>query len=147
MQKIGIKRVYEPAEPSDGYRVLVDKLWPRGMNKERLHYDLWAKELAPSAPLRAWFHAAPENAGTLFANGISKSSNVRPPCRSSPKKRAARKSLRSSTLRGTQRPTTHGSCGTISRIFPTDAAALRTGHNSGIGPNQPAVTSSRDGIG
>ena len=56
MQKIGIKRVYEPAEPSDGYRVLVDKLWPRGMSKERLHYDLWAKELAPSAPLRAWFH-------------------------------------------------------------------------------------------
>ena len=66
MQKIGIKRVYEPAEPSDGYRVLVDKLWPRGMSKERLHYDLWAKELAPSAPLRAWFHAAPEKRWDAF---------------------------------------------------------------------------------
>ena len=57
MTRIAIKRVYEPATDTDGLRVLVDKLWPRGIRKEALHYDLWAKEIAPSAPLRRWFHA------------------------------------------------------------------------------------------
>ena len=66
MQKFGSKRGYEPGEPSDGYRVLVDNRWPRGMSQERLHYDLWAKDLAPSAPLRAWFHAAPEKRWDAF---------------------------------------------------------------------------------
>ena len=58
--RIAIKRVYEPATDTDGLRVLVDKLWPRGIRKEALHYDLWAKEIAPSAPLRRWFHADPQ---------------------------------------------------------------------------------------
>ena len=57
MTRIAIKRVYEPAEASDGLRVLIDRLWPRGMRKEALPYDLWAKQLAPSPPLRNWFHA------------------------------------------------------------------------------------------
>lgn len=56
MTQIKIKRVYEPEERSDGYRVLVDKLWPRGIKKEDLHYDLWAKDATPSTPLREWFH-------------------------------------------------------------------------------------------
>lgn len=56
MTKVQIKRVYDPEESSDGYRVLVDKLWPRGMKKENLHYDLWAKDMAPSTELREWFH-------------------------------------------------------------------------------------------
>ena len=60
MTRIRIKRVYEPEAPEDGYRVLVDKLWPRGIRKEALRYDLWAKELAPPPGLRTWFHAAPE---------------------------------------------------------------------------------------
>ena len=60
MTRIRIKRVYEPEAPEDGYRVLVDKLWPRGIRKEALRYDLWAKEIAPSAPLRRWFHADPQ---------------------------------------------------------------------------------------
>ena len=60
MTRIAIKRVYEPATDTDGLRVLVDKLWPRGIRKEALHYDLWAKEIAPSAPLRRWFHADPQ---------------------------------------------------------------------------------------
>lgn len=59
MTRIRIKRVYEPAAPGDGYRVLVDKLWPRGIRKEALHYDLWAKEITPAPELRAWFHADP----------------------------------------------------------------------------------------
>jgi len=53
---LNIKRVYEPAEKSDGYRVLVDKLWPRGIKKENLPFDLWMKEAAPSPALRKWYH-------------------------------------------------------------------------------------------
>ncbi|WP_049621334.1 DUF488 domain-containing protein [Frateuria defendens] len=50
-----IKRAYEPASPEDGYRVLVDRLWPRGLKKETAAIDQWAKELAPSRALRQWF--------------------------------------------------------------------------------------------
>lgn len=57
---ISIKRVYLPAEDSDGYRVLVDRLWPRGIKKEDARIDLWAKVLAPSAELRKWFNHIPE---------------------------------------------------------------------------------------
>ena len=57
---ISIKRVYLPAEDSDGYRVLVDRLWPRGIKKEDARIDLWAKALAPSAELRKWFNHIPE---------------------------------------------------------------------------------------
>lgn len=56
MTQINIKRVYDGYESSDGYRVLVDKLWPRGEKKDEVHYDYWAKELAPSDSLREWFH-------------------------------------------------------------------------------------------
>lgn len=60
MTQIKIKRVYLPPEPSDGFRVLVDKLWPRGIRKENLPYDLWAKDVPPSTPLRQWFHVDPD---------------------------------------------------------------------------------------
>jgi uncharacterized protein YeaO (DUF488 family) len=52
---IAIKRVYEPAAKADGYRVLIDRLWPRGLKKEDVPLDRWAKELAPSTALRQWF--------------------------------------------------------------------------------------------
>jgi len=55
MAGIQTKRVYEPAEQHDGRRVLVDRVWPRGMTKERAHADLWLKEVAPSTALRKWF--------------------------------------------------------------------------------------------
>ena len=51
-----MKRVYEPPEPSDGYRVLVDRLWPRGIRKERAELGEWAKEVAPSPALRTEWH-------------------------------------------------------------------------------------------
>ena len=51
-----IKRVYEPAARGDGFRVLVDRLWPRGLSKERAAVDLWAKDVAPSDALRKAFH-------------------------------------------------------------------------------------------
>ena len=49
-----VKRVYDEPEPGEGYRVLVDRLWPRGLSRDRAHVDLWARELAPSAELRRW---------------------------------------------------------------------------------------------
>lgn len=57
MTQIEIKRVYETPSEKDGYRVLVDRLWPRGMKHETLKCDYWAKELTPSNDLRKWFHA------------------------------------------------------------------------------------------
>jgi uncharacterized protein YeaO (DUF488 family) len=56
---IRLKRAYEPAASSDGYRVLVDRLWPRGVSKKKAKLDEWAKELAPSAALREWFGHEP----------------------------------------------------------------------------------------
>lgn len=50
-----IKRIYEPPHTSDGFRVLVDRLWPRGLSKSKAHVDLWMKEIAPSQALRKWF--------------------------------------------------------------------------------------------
>ena len=50
-----LKRIYDVAEPSDGYRVLVDRIWPRGVSKEKAGIDLWMKEVAPSDQLRKWF--------------------------------------------------------------------------------------------
>jgi uncharacterized protein YeaO (DUF488 family) len=55
MATIQIKRAYEPKEKSDGFRILVDRLWPRGIKKETLLVDVWLKEIAPSAELRKWF--------------------------------------------------------------------------------------------
>jgi uncharacterized protein YeaO (DUF488 family) len=55
-----VKRVYEAASPSDGVRVLVDRLWPRGLKKEDAAVKFWLRDLAPSNELRQWFHANPE---------------------------------------------------------------------------------------
>lgn len=51
-----VKRIYEPIAPQDGYRILVDRLWPRGIKKEKADIDTWLKEVAPSTELRKWFH-------------------------------------------------------------------------------------------
>ncbi len=55
-----IKRIYELPEKGDGFRVLVDRLWPRGVSKKRAHLDLWLKEIAPSDALRKWFAHDPK---------------------------------------------------------------------------------------
>ena len=57
---IKIKRVYEQPDKDDGVRILVDRLWPRGLTKEKAHVDLWLKEIAPSTELRQWFDHDPE---------------------------------------------------------------------------------------
>jgi uncharacterized protein YeaO (DUF488 family) len=57
---IRLKRAYEPAAPSDGYRVLIDRLWPRGVSREQAKLSAWERNLAPSAELRQWFAHQPE---------------------------------------------------------------------------------------
>jgi uncharacterized protein YeaO (DUF488 family) len=60
MATIRIKRIYEPFSKSDGYRILIDRLWPRGIKKEDAHVDKWLKEIAPSTALRKAFNHQPE---------------------------------------------------------------------------------------
>lgn len=60
MNSLRIKRIYAPASPADGLRVLVDALWPRGLTREAAQVDLWCRDLAPSAGLRRWFGHAPQ---------------------------------------------------------------------------------------
>jgi uncharacterized protein YeaO (DUF488 family) len=57
---VRLKRAYDPAEPADGHRVLIDRLWPRGVSRDRAKLDDWEKELSPSKDLRQWFAHEPE---------------------------------------------------------------------------------------
>jgi uncharacterized protein YeaO (DUF488 family) len=57
---IRLKRIYDPASSADGFRVLVDRLWPRGISKERATLDLWLRDVAPSDELRRWYAHDPE---------------------------------------------------------------------------------------
>lgn len=57
---IRLKRAYDPPAKNDGYRVLVDRLWPRGIKKDVAELDTWLKDLSPSDTLRKWFHAHPD---------------------------------------------------------------------------------------
>ena len=59
---VQVRRIYDAATPEDGTRVLVDRIWPRGMTKARAHLDEWCKDIAPSTALRTWYHHDP----TLF---------------------------------------------------------------------------------
>ena len=58
--EIKLKRAYDAPSDGDGYRVYIDRLWPRGLSHETFHYDWWDKDIAPSNELREWFHADPD---------------------------------------------------------------------------------------
>jgi uncharacterized protein YeaO (DUF488 family) len=60
MGTVKVKRIYEPVEKEDGIRILVDRLWPRGVKKEDAHLTVWMKEIAPTTDLRKWFNHHPE---------------------------------------------------------------------------------------
>lgn len=60
MNKLAVKRVYDAYEETDGYRILVDRPWPRGIKKENAHLDAWNKDIAPSNELRKWYGHDPE---------------------------------------------------------------------------------------
>lgn len=65
--KLKVKRVYEPAAKEDGRRVLVDRMWPRGVRKDDAEIDLWLRDIAPSSELRSWFGHDPERCKEFFS--------------------------------------------------------------------------------
>jgi uncharacterized protein YeaO (DUF488 family) len=101
------KRMYAPPSHEDGFRVLVDRLWPRGMKRETAKIDLWAKEIAPSLALRREFHGHPERWDKFVAayrKELSRASRQHPlPAISSPAVRSAQS--RCSTPRATRSTT------------------------------------------
>ena len=72
MNELKMKRVYESAEPTDGTRILVDRLWPRGISKERAALTRWEKEITPSPDLRKWFGHEPERFATSLRSSTGK---------------------------------------------------------------------------
>ncbi len=75
--KITMKRIYEDFSESDGYRVLVDRLWPRGVSKEKAHLDFWGKEISPSNELREKYHEGIDTYAT-FKKAYEKELNENP---------------------------------------------------------------------
>jgi uncharacterized protein YeaO (DUF488 family) len=73
-----LKRSYDSVETTDGYRVLIDRLWPRGVSKERAHLDEWVKDLAPSTKLREWFGHDPDRFPEFRRRYIAELSQQRP---------------------------------------------------------------------
>ena len=66
MTEYNLKRAYDAESPDDGFRVYVDKFWPRGLSREDFNYNLWDKDIAPSTELREWFHADPDGRWAEF---------------------------------------------------------------------------------
>lgn len=77
MQTIHLKRVYEKPSPEDGYRVLVDRIWPRGISKQEADIAEWDKDLAPSTELRKWFHHDPLPSGRISLQNIKRNYWIR----------------------------------------------------------------------
>lgn len=74
---IRLKRTYEDPEPADGLRILVDRIWPRGVSRERASIDLWPRHIAPSNELRQWYHRDPER-WTEFKERYHRELELRP---------------------------------------------------------------------
>jgi uncharacterized protein YeaO (DUF488 family) len=75
---VRLKRVYDPVEPTDGHRVLIDRLWPRGVSRDRAKLDAWERELAPSKELREWFGHEPERFDEFRRRYIEELDSQRP---------------------------------------------------------------------
>lgn len=78
MQKIQVKRAYEAPSADDGYRVYIDKLWPRGFSHAEFPYNSWDKSIAPSTELREWFHQAPDERWPEFEKRYRDELNANP---------------------------------------------------------------------
>ncbi|HEY6771339.1 MAG TPA: DUF488 family protein [Solirubrobacterales bacterium] len=76
--EIRLKRAYEAASPEDGYRVLIDRLWPRGVTRQQAQLDDWDKELSPSTELRGWFGHDPSRFAEFRRRYIEELRNERP---------------------------------------------------------------------
>ena len=75
---VRLKRAYDAASPADGYRVLIDRLWPRGVSKQKAKLDEWEKELAPSTELREWFGHEPSRFDEFRRRYIGELRHARP---------------------------------------------------------------------
>jgi uncharacterized protein YeaO (DUF488 family) len=75
---VRLKRVYDPAGPMDGHRVLIDRLWPRGVSRDRAKLDAWERELAPSRELRQWFGHEPERFDEFRRRYVEELNSQRP---------------------------------------------------------------------
>ena len=75
---VRLKRAYDAVSPSDGYRVLIDRLWPRGVSKQKAKLDEWEKELAPSTELRQWFGHEPDRFAEFRRRYIGELRQARP---------------------------------------------------------------------
>ena len=75
---VRVKSVYEPAERADGYRILIDRLWPRGISHARARLDAWERDLAPSAALRTWFGHRPDRFEEFRARYLEELQQQRP---------------------------------------------------------------------
>ncbi|MCH5240142.1 MAG: DUF488 family protein [Muribaculaceae bacterium] len=78
MTQFKIKRAYDTDSNNDGFRVYIDRLWPRGLSHETFHYDLWEKQISPSTELREWFHEDPENRWSQFVDKYKEELNDNP---------------------------------------------------------------------
>lgn len=75
---VRLKRAYDAASPSDGYRILIDRLWPRGVSKQKAKLDEWEKDLAPSTELREWFGHEPSRFAEFRRRYIGELRQARP---------------------------------------------------------------------
>lgn len=78
MTALRLKRIYQPPEPGDGTRILVDRLWPRGIARDKARIDLWLKDIAPSDALRKRFHGKPDDWGAFCAAYIAELADAKP---------------------------------------------------------------------
>lgn len=76
--KVDIKRAYDAASAGDGFRIYIDRLWPRGLSHATFHYNLWDKEIAPSTELREWFHTSPDSLWPEFVSRYKAELNANP---------------------------------------------------------------------
>jgi uncharacterized protein YeaO (DUF488 family) len=79
MRDVKIKRIYDEPARGDGHRVLVDRLWPRGITKQRAHLDAWAKDVAPSTELRKWFSHDPKRMDEFRTRYLNELHAAHPP--------------------------------------------------------------------
>jgi len=125
---VRLKRAYEPAAPEDGYRVLIDRLWPRGVSRQQAKLDRWEKQLAPSAELRQWFRHEPRRFEEFRRRYIEELRNERPRL-TALRRRAREETL---TLVYSAQDTKHNDAVVLAEIL---RRGLPTGQSSTSGTN------------
>jgi uncharacterized protein YeaO (DUF488 family) len=132
---IRLKRAYEPAARSDGYRVLIDRLWPRGVSRERAKLDEWERELPPSTELREWFAHDPSRFKEFRRRYLEELRGRRP--RLTKLRRQARKGTL--TLVYSARDTEHNDAVVLAEVLRRGLPKVNSSRNSLGIPSRPRV--------